>query len=150
MLSTAGSAPADSEGKILKVAYIKTDAFTALDTLFTTAKADFEATHEGVTVELQPIAATDDDYKTKLALSQRSAATAPDIFYEDTTTLRADADAGYLLNLDEYVSGWEDWDQFTDAAKVAGASDDGSIYAVSLGTDTRAVWYSKPVFEAAG
>ena len=144
------NAPAEGDDKVLKVAYIKTDAFTALDTLFQTVKADFESANEGVTVELQPIAATDDDYKTKLALSQRSAETAPDIFYEDTTALRADADAGYLLNLDDYVSEWENWGQFTDAAKEAGKGDDGSIYAVSLGTDTRAVWYSKPVFEAAG
>ena len=145
------SASGDAGGdKVLKISYIKTDAFTALDTLFTSVKADFEAANEGVTVELQPVAGTDDDYKTKLALSQRSAETAPDVFYEDTTALRSDAEAGFLLNLDDYVAEWDDWDQFNDAAKAAGAGDDGSIYAVSLGTDTRAIWYRESIFEAAG
>lgn len=141
---------ATSVDKVIKVSYIKTDSFTALDTLFTSVKADFEAANAGVTVELQPVAGTDDDYKTKLALSQRSAETAPDVFYEDTTSVRPDVEAGFLLNLDDYVAKWADWDQFSDAAKAAGAGDDGSVYAVSLGTDTRAIWYRKSVFEAAG
>ncbi|MCU1639226.1 MAG: sugar transporter substrate-binding protein [Microbacteriaceae bacterium] len=149
LVGCSASGNAD-EDKVLKISYIKTDAFTALDTLFTNVKADFEAANEGVTVELLPVAGTDDDYKTKLALSQRSAETAPDVFYEDTAALRSDADAGFLLNLDDYVAEWEDWDQFGDAAKAAGAGDDGSIYAVSLGTDTRAIWYRESVFEAAG
>lgn len=145
------SAGADAGGdKVLKISYIKTDAFTALDTLFKTVKTEFEAANEGVTVELQPVAGTDDDYKTKLALSQRSAETAPDVFYEDTVAVRSDAEAGFLLNLDEYVAEWDDWDQFDDAAKAAGEGEDGSVYAVSLGTDTRAIWYRTSVFEAAG
>jgi multiple sugar transport system substrate-binding protein len=151
LVALSGCSSSGDEGdKTLKIAYIKTDAFTALDTLFTGVKESFEESHPGVTVELQPTAGTDDDYKTKLALSQRSPETAPDIFYEDTMSVRSDAEAGYLLNLDDYVAEWEDWEQFTDAAKQAGVGDDGSTYAVSLGTDTRAIWYSKPVLEAAG
>lgn len=152
MISLVGCSPSKEAGgdRVLTISYIRTDAFTALDTLFTNVKADFEAANEGVTVKLQPVAGTDDDYKTRLALSQRSAETAPDVFYEDTTALRSDAEAGFLLNLDNYVADWEDWDQFDEAAKAAGEGEDGSIYAVSLGTDTRAIWYRKSVFEAAG
>lgn len=146
----SGESAEEADDKVLKVTYIKTDAFTALDTLFTNVKAEFEAENEGVTVELQPVAGTDDDYKTRLALSQRSAETAPDVFYEDTMSVRSDAEAGFLLNLDDYVAEWDDWDQFDDSAKTAGVGDDGSIYAVSLGTDTRAIWYRTSVFEAAG
>ena len=151
LLGVAGCTPTADDGTaVLKVTYIKTDAFTALDTLFTHVKAEFEAAHEGVTVELLPVAGTDSDYTTKLALSHRSPETAPDVFYEDTMALRADVDAGFLLNLDSHVAGWDDWAQFDDSAKAAGAGDDGSIYAVSLGTDTRAIWYRTSVFEAAG
>ncbi|WP_294181740.1 extracellular solute-binding protein [uncultured Schumannella sp.] len=151
LLGVAGcTSDVDDGTAVLKVTYIKTDAFTALDTLFTNVKTEFEATHDGVTVELLPVAGTDDDYATKLALSHRSAETAPDVFYEDTMALRADVEAGFLLNLDSYVADWDDWAQFDDAAKAAGAGDDGSIYAVSLGTDTRAIWYRTSVFEAAG
>ena len=153
MVALAGCSPAaddSGDAQTLKIVYQETDSFTALDTLFTKIKPEFEAAHEGVTVELQPIQANDDDYSTKLALSQQSAETAPDVFYEDTFRLRSDIAAGYLLNLDDHVDGWDDWSQFNEGAKAAGMGDDGSIYAVPLGTDTRAIWYSKPVLEAAG
>lgn len=149
--STSGSATADqTEPRTLKVIYAKTDSFTALDTLFNKIKPEFEAANPGVTVDLQPIAANDDDYTTKLALAQGSAETAPDIFYEDSFRVRSDIDAGYLLNLDSHLAGWDEWSQFVEGAKAAGRGDDGSIYAIPLGTDTRGIWYSKPVLEAAG
>lgn len=140
----------ESDEETLTVSYIRTDAFTALDTLFQTVKTQFEDENPGVTVDLQPVSASDEDYKTRLALSHRSADTAPDVFYQDTTTVRADAEAGFLLALDDYLAEWTDWDQFSDAAQGAGVGTDGSTYAVSLGTDTRALWYSIPVLEAAG
>ncbi|WP_407709542.1 extracellular solute-binding protein [Arthrobacter nitrophenolicus] len=140
----------DEGSKTLKVAYQKTDSFTALDTMFQSAKEEFEAANQGVTVELQPIQGNDDDYGTKLALALRSSSTAPDVFYEDTFKVRSDVDAGYLLKLDSHLEGWEDWDKYDDAAKAAGRADDGGTYAVPLGTDTRAIWYNKKVLAAAG
>ena len=152
MVALAGCSSAADGGdeQTLKIVYQETDSFTALDTLFNTIKPEFEAAHEGVTIDLQPIQANDDDYSTKLALSQQSAETAPDVFYEDTFRVRSDIDAGYLLNLDDHLSTWADWSKFNEGAKAAGMGDDGSIYAVPLGTDTRAIWYSKPVLTAAG
>lgn len=143
------AAPAES-AKTLKVVYQKTDSFTALDTLFQAAKQEFEAANQGVTVNLEPIQANDDDYGTKLALALRSSSTAPDVFYEDTFKVRSDVDAGYLLKLDSHLDGWKDWDTFDDAAKAAGLGDDGGTYAVPLGTDTRGIWYNKKVLAAAG
>ncbi|WP_172325689.1 extracellular solute-binding protein [Paenarthrobacter sp. CM16] len=140
----------DAGNKTLKVVYQKTDAFTALDAVMQDAKKEFEAANSGVAVELQPIQANDDDYGTKLALAQRSGDTAPDVFYEDTFKVRSDVDAGYLLKLDGYLEKWADWSQFNEAAKAAGRVDDGSIYAVPLGTDTRAIWYNKKVLQKAG
>jgi multiple sugar transport system substrate-binding protein len=142
-------APA-GEAKTLKIVYQKTASFTALDTLFQSAKQEFEAANQGVTVELEPIQAEDDDYGTKLALALRSPATAPDVFYEDTFKVRSDVDAGYLLKLDSHLQAWSEWDTFDDAAKAAGLGDDGGTYAVPVGTDTRAIWYNKKVLAAAG
>ena len=152
VLALASCTPGNpAEGpKTIKVAYQKTDAFTALDTMFQSAKKEFEAAHQGVTVELQPIQANDEDYGTKLALALRSPSTAPDVFYEDTFKVRSDVDAGYLLKLDSRLGGWADWEKFDDAAKEAGKADDGGTYAVPLGTDTRAIWYNKKVLQAAG
>ncbi|MCU1518623.1 MAG: sugar transporter substrate-binding protein [Pseudarthrobacter sp.] len=143
------AAPAE-QSKTLKVVYQKTDSFAALDSLFQAAKTEFEAANDGVTVELQPIQANDDDYGTKLALALRSPSTAPDVFYEDTFKVRSDVDAGFLLKLDDHLAEWKDWDTFDDGAKAAGLGDDGGTYAVPLGTDTRAIWYNKKVLAAAG
>ncbi|WP_461165106.1 extracellular solute-binding protein [Arthrobacter sp. R4-81] len=139
-----------AENRTLKIVYQKTDSFTALDTLFKDAKKDFEAANQGTTVELQPIEANDDDYGTKLALALRSPETAPDVFYEDTFKVRSDVDAGYLLKLDSYLEKWDDWKAYSEAVKAAGTGDDGGIYAVPLGTDTRGIWYNKKVLQKAG
>lgn len=149
-MTGCSSTPEAGDGKTLKIVYQKTDSFTALDTLFTKIKPEFEKAHPGVTVDLQPISADDEGYSTKLALSQQSPETAPDVFYEDTFRMRSDVDAGYLLNLDDHLAEWDDWAKFNEGAKAAGKGDDGSIYAVPLGTDTRALWYSKSVLAKAG
>jgi multiple sugar transport system substrate-binding protein len=130
--------------------YQKTDSFVALENVLKDAKGEFEAANSGISVELEPIQANDDDYGTKLALAQRSPETAPDVFYEDTFKVRADVEAGYLLKLDEHLQKWDDWKQFSEGAKAAGRADDGGIYAVPLGTDTRAIWYNKTVLQKAG
>ncbi|MCD5346049.1 extracellular solute-binding protein [Agromyces sp. S2-1-8] len=144
---------ADSGGgddDTIRIVYQKTDAFVALDDLFKKVKPEFEKANPGITVSLEPIVADEADYGTKLALMQQSPDTAPDVFYEDTFKVRSDVDAGYLLNLDEYLADWSDWSQFNEGAKEAGRADDGSVYAVPLGTDTRGIWYSKSVLEEAG
>lgn len=152
LLATSACSPEQpaAENRTLKIVYQKTDSFTALDTLFKDAKKEFEAANQGTTVELQPIEANDDDYGTKLALALRSAETAPDVFYEDTFKVRSDVDAGYLLKLDSYLEKWDDWKNYTEAVKAAGTGDDGGIYAVPLGTDTRGIWYNKKVLQKAG
>ena len=140
----------DGDSDTIRVVYQKTDGFIALDELFQKVKPEFEEANPGITVELEPIVADEGDYATKLALMQQSPDTAPDVFYEDTFRVRSDVDAGYLLNLDDHLAEWDDWEQFNEGAKEAGRADDGSIYAVPLGTDTRGIWYSKSVLEAAG
>lgn len=142
--------PQANDKQTIKIVYQKTDSFTALDKVFKDAKQEFEAANAGVTVDLQPIQANDDDYGTKLALTQRSPDTAPDVFYEDTFKVRSDVDAGYLLKLDGQLATWDQWSRFNGSAKAAGRGDDGGIYAVPLGTDTRAIWYNKKVLQKAG
>ncbi len=138
----------DGNADSIRIVYQKTDGFVALDNLFQKVKPEFEAANPGgVTVELEPIVADEGDYGTKLALMQQSADTAPDVFYEDTFRVRSDVDAGYLLNLDDHLADWDEWSQFNEGAREAGRADDGSVYAVPLGTDTRGIWYSKSVLE---
>lgn len=138
------------DGKTVKVAYQKFGNFTQLDAHMKEVKKTFEAENEGLTVELVPIEAQQNDYFTKLALMNQSAATAPDVMYEDTFMVQSDADAGYLAPLDEYTEDWSDWDMFYDNAKAAGLGSDGKTYGIPMGTDTRALWYNKDLFAQAG
>ncbi|GAA4159910.1 extracellular solute-binding protein [Gryllotalpicola daejeonensis] len=139
-----------SSSGTIKVAYQKFGNFTQMDTQMKAVAKQFEAQNKGVKVQLVPIQAAENDYYTKLALMNKAAATAPDVLYEDTFLIKADADAGYLAPLDSYVSKWSDWKQFPDNARQAGQGDDGKIYGVSLGTDTRGLWYNKTLLQKAG
>ena len=140
----------DSNSTTIKVAYSKFGNFIQMDDHMKAVKEQFEAENEGMTVELVPIEALENDYFTKLALMNQSEATAPDVMYEDTFKVKSDAEAGYILPLDDYIAEWEDWEQFPDNAREAGAGDDGKIYGIPMGTDTRAIWYNKQLLADAG
>lgn len=132
------------------VAYQKTTAFHQLDDMLQVAKTQFEDANPGITIDLQPIEAEQDQYFTKLALMNGSPETAPDVIYEDTFQIRSDAAAGYLAPIDDYLAKWDEWGQFYENAKQAGLGDDGKTYGVSMGTDTRAIYFNKTIFEQAG
>ncbi|MBT2516169.1 extracellular solute-binding protein [Streptomyces sp. ISL-90] len=150
LVLTGCSAGGSEASDTIKVAYQKFGTFTQLDAHMKQVKEAFEAENTGLTVELVPIEAQQNDYFTKLALMNQSAATAPDVMYEDTFMVESDADAGYLAPLDEYTGAWDEWDMFYDNAKSAGLSSDGKTYGIPMGTDTRALWYNKDLFEQAG
>lgn len=144
--SSSGSASSDT----IKIAYQKFGAFQQLDAQMKVVKKEYEKENPGKKVELVPIQAQENDYYTKLALMNKAPATAPDVMYEDTFLIKADAQAGYLLPLDEYTAKWKDWSQFYDNAKQAGEGVDGKTYGIPMGTDTRALWYNKEIFKKVG
>ncbi|MFJ3322117.1 MULTISPECIES: extracellular solute-binding protein [unclassified Curtobacterium] len=144
--SSSGSASSDT----IKIAYQKFGAFQQLDAQMKVVKKEYEKENPGKKVELVPIQAQENDYYTKLALMNKAPATAPDVMYEDTFLIKADAQAGYLLPLDKYTAKWKDWSQFYDNAKQAGEGVDGKTYGIPMGTDTRALWYNKDIFKKVG
>jgi len=143
-----GGSGADDD--TLRIAYQKTASFTAMDELMKKVKGEYEKEYPDRKVELVPIEAEQDQYFTKLALMNGSADTAPDVIYEDTFQIRSDAAAGYLQPIDDYLADWDDWSLYDDGAKQAGLGDDGKTYGVSLGTDTRGIYFNKSLLEAAG
>lgn len=146
----AGGGESGGDANTLKVAYQKFGQFTQMDAHMKKVKEEFEKANDGMTVELVPIEAQEADYFAKLALMNRSPSTAPDVMYEDTFMVKTDVEAGYLAPLDEYIAEWEDWEQFPENARQAGAGDDGKIYGIPMGTDTRAIWYNQEILSAAG
>jgi multiple sugar transport system substrate-binding protein len=145
--STSGGG---SGGKTLKVAYQKFGNEIHVDAHMQKVKAQFEAAHPGITVKLDPINVSENDYYTKIDLMMGSSSTAPDVVYEDTFLINSDIQAGYLTPLDSYLSTWADWSQFPDTAKAAARGLDGKTYGVPMGTDTRALYYNKALLTKAG
>jgi len=150
LLGMAGCASTPGgDGKTIKVAF--QDFGSDIQANFMKkAKAAFEKANPGTTITLVPIKAAENDYYTKLSLMNRAPSTAPDVLSEDTFLIRADAQAGYLAPLDSYVAKWKDWSNFVDNAKDAGKGDDGKVYGIPNGTDTRGLWYNKQLFQKAG
>ncbi|WEG14681.1 extracellular solute-binding protein [Pullulanibacillus sp. KACC 23026] len=114
------------------------------------AKTAFEKQHSGVTIKLEPISASENDFYTKIDLMMKSASTAPDIVTEDTFLINSDASAGYLAPLNKYVNSWSDWYEFSNAMKKGSTGADGNVYGVPYSTDTRGLWYNTEIFKKVG
>lgn len=134
----------------LKIVYLSGPTDHTLTDLFTAAKTMYEKAHQGSTVQLEPINASEADFYTKIALMERSPSTAPDLVYEDSFQVNADAAAGYLVPLDNDVKSWADWSQYGTAIRAQGTAIDGKLYGLPLTTDTQGIWYNKKVFTKAG
>ncbi|GAA4224980.1 extracellular solute-binding protein [Streptosporangium album] len=155
-LSACGDGAAEpGEGqagrKEIEVLYKVEPTWPYLEKSLRAAKAQYEAAHKDVTIKLTPVQGNSEVYYTKLALLNRSAESAPDVYYHDTFQVNADVAAGKLAPLDDYLSKWPDWtSQFPDSVKQAAKAGDGKIYGVPISTDTRGLWYHKDVFAKAG
>lgn len=147
---SGGGDSSGGDADTITVVYQRTAEFYQLHDMLEQAKEQFEAENDGITIELAPIEADQDQYFTRLALMNGSASTAPDVIYEDTFQIRSDAAAGYLLAIDDYLAEWDEWDQFDESARQAGIGDDGQTYGISMGTDTRGIYFNREIFAEAG
>lgn len=145
----AGCSSGGAGGKTIKIAY-EDYGGTQMQTWMEGIAKQFNKKYPGYTAQLVPIKAAENDYYTKLSLMNKSASTAPDVLYEDTFLIKSDAAAGYLAPINKYVDKWGDWSQFPKNMQQAGAGADGKVYGVSMGTDTRALWYNTDVLKKAG
>jgi multiple sugar transport system substrate-binding protein len=122
-----------------------------VENLVTKVAPAFEAKYPGWKIDPVPITnPAENAYYTKLDLMNASPSTAPDVMYEDTFLVNSDVSAGYLAPLNSYVAKWPGWKEFSPAAQKAAESASGKIYGVSMGTDTRGLYYNKVVFAKAG
>lgn len=149
---TSGSATnQSSNNKVIKVAYQQFGAPPIWgEEWLKKAKSGFEKSHPGVTIQLEPIQASENDFYTKIDLMMKSEGTAPDVVTEDTFLINSDASAGYLSPMNDYVNKWSDWSQFSDAMKAGSTGSDGNVYGVPYSTDTRGIWYDANIFKKAG
>lgn len=148
--ATGCSAGADRDENTVRIVYQKFGTFIAMDSLMQKVKEGFEAENPDVTVELNAIEAQAEDYQTQVNLMNGSPSEAPDLIYQDTFTINQDADAGYLMPLDDLFGAWDERDQFSDQEAEAVTSLDGQRFGVMLGTDVRGLWYNTELLEEAG
>jgi multiple sugar transport system substrate-binding protein len=149
VLVAASPAPAATGGTI-SVAFQKFGTNTTLPALLQKAATEFAAKYPGWKVNLEPIVAPENAYYTKMDLMSSSASTAPDVLYEDTFLVNSDVAAGFLAPIDSYAKAWPDWKQYSPAAQAAARGANGHIYGVSMGTDTRGLYYNKQLLAKAG
>ncbi|KAB8166316.1 extracellular solute-binding protein [Streptomyces sp. 3MP-14] len=145
-----GCAGPSGDGDALKVAYPFWGEDDILHRQMQRTAQEYEEAHPGREVELIPVPDQRGNFATKIELMQRSAASAPDVVFQDTVMTNADAQAGYLRPIDEELADWPDWAQFDDTARQATRAADGHTYGVLTGTDVRAVFYDKRLFAEAG
>jgi len=140
-----------STGGVITVVYQIQGNPSWVEVLVNKVAPEFAAKYPGWTIKGEPITnPAENAYYTKLDLMNASASTAPDVMYEDTFLVNSDVTAGYLAPLNSYVSKWSGWKEFSPAAQDAAKSTNGNIYGVSMGTDTRGLYYNKVVFAKAG
>ena len=99
-----------------------------------------------VKIDLQKI--NSDDYYTKLLL-QLDGSDVPDVTHVSGEKIGELADAGLIEPLDEYVKGWDDWKNYSDAVK-SGVTYKGKIWAIPYGLDMRWLYFRKDDLQKAG
>lgn len=112
------------------------------------------ATYPGkdrIELDLIPMSVSEGDYFAKMALMLQSPSTAPSLIPEDTFILPADAMAGYLFPIDEYLKTYPDWSDgsYVEAIKDGATGKDGKIYGIPYDTDCRGLVYNKEIFAKA-
>lgn len=149
-LAMLAGCSSERDSSTLKVAYQQFGSGTTLQQWLTKIIAEFTKKHPGVSVELVPIVAAENDYFTKNELLMSSPRSCPDLVFEDTFILLSDVAAGYIQPIDDLVKGWEGWDNLYPASQAAAVDPEGRAHCVPTETDTRGIYYNKKVFEKAG
>ncbi|AJT43208.1 sugar ABC transporter substrate-binding protein [Psychromicrobium lacuslunae] len=150
LLLPALSGCAGNSANTLKIAYQQWGSGKVMENFLAKISEQFRLSQPDIQIHLIPLVAAENDYFTKNELMMSSDATTPDLVFEDTFILKSDVAAGYLQTLTDRVQGWEPWQQIYDSAKTAVTGEDGKIYGVPAGTDTRALWYNTDLFRQAG
>lgn len=149
MMSACSGSDSTSAKITIKVA-MRDSQQPGLPKVMEKAKAKLEAAHSNVTVDIQKISGTSEDYINKLNLMRRSADTAPDVETVDSYLVSNDIKAGYLKDIEDNLQKWPDWQQWPDAAKDAAKGADGHHYGILESTDSRFLWVNKDLLAKAG
>ncbi len=141
----SGSNTVDSKDNVVvNVTYKEVDGY---DAWLEAAKAEYEKTYPGRTVELSRMSSNEGDYNTKTSLMLQSDDSI-DVMIVDSFLAPSLVASEGLAELP--VDSWSDWaEQYPDNVKD-GMTFDGKVYAIPYTTDTRGLYYNKKIFEEVG
>ena len=121
--------------------------WASMDDYYEQCKADFEASHPGITIVLEHTSWG--EYWTKLEAAATGGSVA-DVFHMNGVNINKYADGGVLLPLDEYIAGSEiDLANYPEAMNEM-YNYDGTQYGIAMDYDTIGLWYNKALFDKAG
>jgi multiple sugar transport system substrate-binding protein len=104
------------------------------------------AANPGTTITIEPSQGS--NYLNQLAM-QLFSRSAPDAFLIFGIGSGELANAGFVMPLDDYLAGWDGWEQFGEDARF-GVSLQGATWSVPWGSNVYFLFYRKDLFEAAG
>ncbi|MBZ6141429.1 ABC transporter substrate-binding protein [Streptomyces olivaceus] len=147
---TACSDSGDDDGsvtiKLLEYQKARADVIKPLIPEFERAMA---RRGQEVKVELIADTLTNDQFRTKIT-QQLHSGSAPDVIDMGGTNVTGLAGAGYLLKLDEYLDGWDGWDQYYASVKDGVRQPDGGYYSLPHEASVQSLFYRKDVLERLG
>jgi len=122
-------------------------AGTPNDKMWAKMHDKFKADHPEVDVEFQPILSGTEIRKA--FISAHAAGNAPDLFYTYPPSMNPYWDAGFLLQMDDYVSIWKNKADVVDALWYD-AKMDGHYWGIPADFYGMCLWWRKDLFKAAG
>ncbi len=146
--TNAGSATGGDSKKPEKTELVMWSISTESDAFhdaYTKAIADFEASHEGVTVKHETF--ENESYKTKIK-SSVAANDLPDVFFSWAGGFsQAFVDAGKVLCVDDYYTAYKD--EISEAA-LTNLKYDGKLYGSVICTPVSCMWYNQKILNDNG
>lgn len=158
--TAVGSTPCAAKGAqgsahgpaTISIAYSSTQEFNANNQAvewFNELKTTFQKEHPGVTVQLEPIGGSYDDFVQKVELMLRSPSTTPDVIHEWSEQVGGQVEAGQLTPLNKYLDSWEYWKYFPQAIRLGGVPGP-NIYQMISGVNDYGLYYNVSQFRQAG
>jgi len=111
---------------------------------------EYKAIKPNVEIQTIVLSGGANDRQAKMTMMMQSPQTSPDIMNEDGFKINADASAGYLFPLDNYIAEWNEWDSFFSNVQEMGRAVDGKVYGIPLTVDVLGLWYDKGLLAEAG
>ena len=126
---TACSSSADDDGPVtVKLLEFQEARAEVVEDLIPRFEKEMAKQGKEIKVELISDPLTDEQFRTKITQELHSGS-APDVIDMGGTNVTGLAGAGYLLNLDDHLDGWDGWDQYYPSVKEGARQPDGSFYA---------------------